>query len=1078
MVFLLLHRNEAVTTDRLIDALWGEAPPPTAAKVVQNYVGQLRRALGDREGQRLQTRSRAYALRVEDGELDLDRFDELVRDGAEALERGRLADAAVRLREGLALWHGPPLADVAYDEFAQGEIARLEERRAVALELRLDADLALGRDADLVGELEALVAERPLRERLRGQLMLALYRCGRQADALAAYQQARRALLDELGIEPGPALRELHAAILRQDPELAPTQSAWPRPLPSSRPRIAVLAAGGALLLAAAVAAALLASGHKEGAGGPIGADVVAAITPAGGVTGAIDVGPSPSHLAADGSTLWVTNADGASVSRVDVDRGAVSQTVPVGSGPTGLAVANGDVWVANSLEGTVSRIDVSTNSVVQRRIHVGSNPTGVAAGAGAVWVANSGEQTISRIDPRSGHPTTIDVHANPTELAVGAGAVWMTSAINRTVSELDPRSGHVIQETQVGGGPTGIAVGHDAVWVANSLDGTVSRIDPRTGNVVALIAVGNGPNAIAITKDGVWVSEQFGGVVDRIDPHRDHVIHRVAVGNRPTGLVLAGRKLWVGARASGIAHRGGTLRVLGSPIDSIDPALAYSTASVPFVMLTGDGLTAVQHAAGRDGTQIVPDLAITLPRPQDGGRSYRFLLRPGIRYSNGAAVRASDVRPSFERLWKLQPFMKQTSPGPDFFKDILGASQCTRTPRTCDLSRGIVTDPADDAVVTFHLTHPDSEFLYKLALQFAFILPAGTPPRAADLGPVPATGPYTVAGYQRGHRLVLTRNPHFREWSQAAQPDGYPNRIDVRLDVPVSRQVDAVLRGQADDMGGLRNPVPPKRVPELLTQHASQTHIEPLLTDIGLFLNTRTPPFNDARVRRALNYAIDRRAAVRAAGGSTAATPTCQVLPPNFPGYVRYCPYHAPDLHTARRLVTASGTRGMHVTVWTNAGLTRAGTPVVALLRRLSYRATLKIIPNDARVGYFAQISDSHTRAQAGTFLWAGDYPAPSTFLRLLNCASFLPASPNNLNWSEFCNPAIDARMRAAARTQAVNTQLANREWTRVDHALVDAAPWLPLFNPRSIELLSQRVGDYRYNPIAGTLIDQLWVR
>jgi peptide/nickel transport system substrate-binding protein len=240
----------------------------------------------------------------------------------------------------------------------------------------------------------------------------------------------------------------------------------------------------------------------------------------------------------------------------------------------------------------------------------------------------------------------------------------------------------------------------------------------------------------------------------------------------------------------------------------------------------------------------------------------------------------------------------------------------------------------------------------------------------------------------------------------------------------------------------------------------------------------TRVAPFNDRRVRRALNYAIDRRAVVRATGGSTAATPTCQILPPNFPGYVHYCPYRAPELRTARRLVTASGTRGMRVTVWTNEALKRPAIPVVALLRRLGYHAALKVIPTRARVGYFEQISDSRTRAQAGTFLWAGDYPAPSTFLRLLSCGTFLAASPNNLNWSEYCNPAIDAQMHAAARTQAINPQRANRDWTRIDRALVHAAPWLPLLNPRSIELLSQRVGGYRYNPVYGTLIDQLWIR
>jgi DNA-binding SARP family transcriptional activator/DNA-binding NarL/FixJ family response regulator len=220
LVLLLLHRNEPVASDRLIDALWGEAPPPTAAKVLQNYVGRLRRALGDREGRRLQTRGRAYTLRVEDGEVDVDRFERLVCEGSEALADERPADAAAYLREGLALWRGPPLADVAYEGFAQGEIARLEERRAVALERRIEADLALGRHADLVSELEALVARHPLRERLRGQRMLALYRCGRQADALEAFHHARRRLVEEVGVEPGPELRGLHEAILRQDPSL------------------------------------------------------------------------------------------------------------------------------------------------------------------------------------------------------------------------------------------------------------------------------------------------------------------------------------------------------------------------------------------------------------------------------------------------------------------------------------------------------------------------------------------------------------------------------------------------------------------------------------------------------------------------------------------------------------------------------------------------------------------------------------------------------------------------------------------------------------------------------------------
>jgi len=1077
LTLLLLHRNEAVASDRLIDALWGDRPPATAAKVLQNHVAQLRRALDDREGQRLLTRGRGYRLEVADGELDLDRFERLVDEGGAALASGRPADAASLLREALALWRGPPLADVAYETFAQGEIARLEERRSAAMEQRIDADLALGRHAELVAELEGLVAEHPLRERLGAQLMIALYRCGRQADALEAYGDARRVLLDELGVEPGPGLRDLQAAILRQDPELAPAPAAWPRPLGASPRRRALLAAGGALLAAAAVAAGLLAASEGGTQRVRLGANAVAAIDLGdGSVTHSVDVGPSPSHLAASEHALWVTNADGHSVSRIDLDDRALRQTVSVGNGPSGVAVADGFAWVANSRDATVSRVDENTNEVVQR-IPVGANPTGVAAGGGAVWVANAGEQTISRIDPHSGDERRFDVQAEPTELAVGAGALWLTSSSSRAVLQIDPRSGRaLLPPIAVGGGASGIAVADGAVWVANSLDGTVSRIDPATGVVVAVTRVGNGPNAIAAGPGGVWIAEQFGDRVDRIDPHSNRVAERIPLGHHATGLALADGALWVATQASGAEHRGGTLRVLAaSPsFDALDPALAYTPGSTAIAALTSDGLTAVQHAAGRDGTQIVPDLATTLPTPQDRGRTYQFVLRPGIRYSTGGEVRARDVRPSFERLWKLRPFKQFTSTGPGFFDAIVGAARCTREPRSCDLSHGIVTEPDNDSLVAFHLTRPDPDFLYKLALSSAFILPAGTPPRAADLHRLPATGPYVVARYDIGHRLMLTRNPRFREWSQAARPDGYPDRIDVRLNVPLSREIDAVLRGQADTV---LSGVDPTRAQQLLTQHASQTHVEPKAITAALVLNTRTRPFDDVRVRQALNYGIDRRAVVRAAGGRAVADPTCQILPPNFPGYIRYCPYDAPDLRTARRLVAASGTRRMRVVVRTLPVFTRAARPTVALLQRLGYRATLKVIPDG--YAYFRQISDSRIRAQAGIIRWTADYPAPSNFLaQQLSCAAFHAGTINNDNTAEFCDPAIDAQMRAATRMQPINVQLANRRWADVDRALVDAAPWLPLYNAKSVELMSRRVGGFRFNPILGTLLDQLWVR
>jgi DNA-binding SARP family transcriptional activator len=240
LAVLLLHANQVVSSERLIDELWGEDPPKAAAASVRVFVSELRKALEPKRGQRtsgqvLLTRPPGYLIRVDPGEFDLHQFERLLEQGRKALTEGSPESAASSLRDALSLWRGPALADFAYEPFAQAAIARLEELHVTALELRIEADLALGRHSELVGELEALVAEHPLHERLRRQLMLALYRSGRQSEALDTYRQARRALVEELGIEPSPALQELERAILRQDPALEPAVEE-----PKARPLTAV----------------------------------------------------------------------------------------------------------------------------------------------------------------------------------------------------------------------------------------------------------------------------------------------------------------------------------------------------------------------------------------------------------------------------------------------------------------------------------------------------------------------------------------------------------------------------------------------------------------------------------------------------------------------------------------------------------------------------------------------------------------------------------------------------------------------------------------------------------------------
>ncbi len=221
LALLLLGANDVVSVDALVEGLWGESQPKTAAHSLQVFVSDLRKALrAVGEDGRIVTQSPGYKIEVRPGELDLERFEQLAGDGRAALAGGEPAAAAEMLREGLALWRGEPLADFAYEPFAQATVARLEELRLSVLEDRVAADLALGRHAELVGELEQLVAEHPFREGLSAHLILALYRAGRQSEALAAYQATRKLLLDELGIDPMPELQELERAILVQDPRL------------------------------------------------------------------------------------------------------------------------------------------------------------------------------------------------------------------------------------------------------------------------------------------------------------------------------------------------------------------------------------------------------------------------------------------------------------------------------------------------------------------------------------------------------------------------------------------------------------------------------------------------------------------------------------------------------------------------------------------------------------------------------------------------------------------------------------------------------------------------------------------
>jgi YVTN family beta-propeller protein len=1093
LAILLLHANQPVHRDVLIDRLWGEHPPAGAEHAVNVYIWRLRKALQAASGtEGVVTRQGAYLLQAAEEQVDVALFERLADQGRQALAAQAPGRASAVLGEALALWRGAPLADFRCEPFAQAETARLEELRAGVVEDRIEADLALGRQAHVISELEALVAADPLRERVHQQLMIALYRCGRQADALAAYQHARRTLAEELGIEPCQPLRQLERAILEQDPSLEPPPGTGVRQVPALgngtrfTPAIAahpkrVLAVAGAAAAVAALLAGGLATMPATRGSLQAGPNTVAVIDGSRNAVSAVVAGAGrPGGVAYGAGATWVTDTANDQLLRAD-RAGQVVDRIPVGRGPGGVAFGGGEVWVANQLDGTVSEVNPAAGSPVAT-IGVGNGPEAIAFGYGSVWVVNATDSTLSKIDPGSGRVlATIPLGATPAGLAAGEGGIWVTSPGTGQLLLVDPATDRVSRSFPVGVSSAGVAAGAGSVWVGDP-GGAVARVDPVTGDV-RRIRTGGSPAGIAFAGGAVWAADSQGGSVWRVDP-RTGSARPIHIGNEPAVLAPSGRGVLVTVLPSLASHRGGTLTLIAqlSPHDqATDPAAAWMPPIWQMLSVTNDGLVGYRRTGGSAGDTLVPDLATALPAPMDGGRTYTFHLRPGIRYSNGTPVRPEDFRHAIERVFAIGAAAFE-------YTGIVGAAQCPPTPGHCDLARGIVTNDKANTI-TFHLTAPDPEFLYKLALPFADAVPPATPDHQVGPAQLPATGPYVTQSFAPLHRWVLVRNPRFHQWSSQAQPGGYPSRIILRLDIPPAPAVTAVERNRADV---LLSPTL-ARIHELATRYPSQLHSGPLGATVGLVLNTRVWPFNVLAARQALNYAIDRAALIQLIGGRLVTQPTCQILPPAMPGYRPYCPYTispspsggwtAPDLARAEQLVRASGTRGAKVTLVTGA----FGTPIpvratgrylVSVLDKLGYRASLLVVPGRNGIAYNRRLFDSRQRTQIGWFSWYQDYPAPSDFIRtLLTCQSFLPGNPGNINAAEFCNHRIDAQVTQALALQPHDPSAAWALWARIDHEIVGQAPWVPVYNPRSLVMLSARVGNYQFGPYLPVLIDQLWV-
>ena len=533
LALLVLNANRAVSVDRLIDELWGEEPPRTARKTLQVHISRLRRELGE---ELLETRPNGYMLVLRRDQVDLHLFEDLVERGRASFDRGDASEAAMLLGDALGLWRGAPLAGLEGEPFVPSAAGRLEDLRLAALEARIEADLALGRHASLVGELEILVAEHPFREGLRRQQMLALYRSGRQADALAAYRAARRTFADELGVEPGPELRGLEAAVLAHDPALAPP----PRAPAVRRPRTTVAVAVAALLLAGIVAAGVLAA-RRASAGDPparaVGPVVVenslVRIDPrTNRIARVVRVGREPADVAIGAGSVWVVNFRDRTVARVDGS--ATVQTIGGVPFADHLAVDGSDVWVSSFDRGSVSRIDSRTGEVASSLGVPTKHAEGLAVGGGYLWISNpsdvraQGLETVSRVDLRSGRVVSrIRVGKTPIFTTFGYGSAWVANYDGDTVSVVRPGS-RAAETIDACDGPLGIATGFRAVWVVCYWDRQLVRIDPRTREVVAQIPIDVGPLDVSAGAGAVWVTNRDSRTVLRIDPRSNKVVKAI----------------------------------------------------------------------------------------------------------------------------------------------------------------------------------------------------------------------------------------------------------------------------------------------------------------------------------------------------------------------------------------------------------------------------------------------------------------------------------------------------------------------------------------------------------------------
>ena len=465
--------------------------------------------------------------------------------------------------------------------------------------------------------------------------------------------------------------------------------------------------------------------------------------------------------------------------------------------------------------------------------------------------------------------------------------------------------------------------------------------------------------------------------------------------------------------------------------IDYLDPGLSYTVEGWQIMWNVYLPLLGYKHVNGPDGATIVPYLAQDLPKVSSDGKTYTLTLRKGLKYSNGTPVKASDFKATIERDFQVD------SPGVGFFGGIVGADQYAKTKKGS--ISGIVTNDSTGQI-TIHLTAPQGDFQNILATTFAAPVPANTPAKDQSTTPAPSTGPYMIQSYKPNKQAIVVRNPYFKASTfDGNVPSGNPDKMTIDVIGDDSVALQRVISGQDDyDF----HQIPPDRLASTQSKYGNQIKVYTPANTYYFFMNVREKPFDNPKVRQAVNLAVNRQALVRIYGGL--AQPTENILPPTYPSYKKHNLY--PDnLAKAKQLVAASGDKGMSVTVWNHArGLDpKAGDYLTSVLNQIGFKAKEKII--NAAV-YWTTIGNQATKAQIGFADWFQDYPHPLDWFDVLLNGERITQTHNN-NYSNYDNKSVNAKIDALKK-QPTLTSSVNAQWAALDGTIMKDAPWVPFIN------------------------------